>query len=266
MVLDKTIREAAAIDRLLRHYRAVGEGDWIPERGPDPPDFLIVNNLSQECAAVEHTSFIWPPDEIGWSSAVRAVIDEVRNAIRDHPSLFVLWIDHDRLEAYLADYSALSKAGIIAKWLIKELITRGVELPSGQPEVFTGPIRVVVTRYDSLRTGDVRLTRSMSTGSDLGIRLQVHMPSGRIVRSRIDQAHSALECYETMLTQKAARLTKATAATRVLAVDDYSMSLARLTDLAKVLNIPAGIDECYVWLVPEATFVDLLLLKNCEAL
>jgi hypothetical protein len=92
--------------------------------------------------------------------------------------------------------------------------------------------------------------RSMSMGSDLGIRVLARVEEGTIHVDRLDGPRTVLGELEGVLVRKAERLKAIDYGRRLLIVEYYASSRQSLEYIIVVLNVPQTIDELYFLVFP----------------
>jgi hypothetical protein len=264
-MLEKIEREEAAIARLVSHFKSIGRGDWECRRGPDPPDFILRAAASSIEMGVEHTSLIWPSEEIPWIRALNCVLEQVAEAVADRVSgMFALDVQHADVSQLARDFDAMSgrKRQDLKNWLSGELLARGPDLRLGQALYLNGGIKGTLTRLTGEGPCDIRVSRMLSRGSDLGYSLSVDLCTGQVTASRIQQEHSLLEHLERILSSKVARLRTWQGAQKVLLMDDWSAGQSNLVWLAKLVKPRTELNQIYIYSVRDHRIFELNELAN----
>ena len=248
-MLEKMQREEAAVARLVSHFKSIGRGTWEYRRGPDPPDFVLSTPTSGVEMGVEHTLLIWPTEEIPWVRAVNSVLQQAAEEIADRvPGLFALDIQHGDVSELARDFNALSKSKRrdAAKYLAEELVARAAGLRVGDSLPLYGRLKGTLTRLNAEGSCDIRVSRMLSLGNNLGYSLAVNLGTGQVKPSRVQQEQSLLEHLEGILLTKEQGLRGWQRGHRVLLIDDWSAGRDNLVWLAKLVTVPRGLDEVYI--------------------
>lgn len=141
--------EEEALRLFLDYFKETGQGKWEGNPGPNPPDFLIVNPESNSLAAVEHTRFYWPPQDLTFSRALQSVKQDVNKSTSScvH-GLFGVSIEHDNREAFSESFRALprGKRSGVSKWLAQEIVGIGTEMVVGEEEQLLNGLHLRVRR------------------------------------------------------------------------------------------------------------------------
>lgn len=250
--------EERAVEVFLDYLKEAGRGKWEGNRGPDPPDFIIANQQVGEIAAVEHTRFFWPPEELTLAWALQKVKQDVnRQIVNRVEGVFGVSIDHANREAFSESFSQLSRKNRrhVAEWLAREIASTGTTMGVTEEKGLHGPLPCRLIRFSDSGLGEMAWLRSMSTGSDLGVRPVAVQKEGEWYSrvERLDRPNTVLSELEATLRRKAEQIKSVEWGSRILLIEYFGPSL----DLIKpVLNVPERIDELYFLALPGPEIVE----------
>lgn len=247
--------EQEAIQVFLDYLKKAGRGSWEGNRGPDPPDFVIVNPATSQLAAVEHTRFFWPPEEQTFGHALHSVKRDVNQRIMNRVGgLFGVSIDHESRQAFSRSFNALGRAKQrnVSKWLAGQIETVGPTMAVRNEMHLDGPLPCTLIRYSDFGPGQIGWSRWMSMGNDLGIKLKAAEKDGswHIFVERLDRPDTVLYELEAVLRRKAESLKLVDYGSRILLIEYYASFLDTLKYIMTVMNVPQTIDELYFLVFP----------------
>jgi hypothetical protein len=249
------VTEQEAIQVFLDYLKKAGRGSWEATRGPEPPDFVIVNPQTSERAAVEHTRFFWPPEEQTFGQALQSVKRDVNERIMNRVrGLFGASIDHENRQAFSSSFDALARAkrSNVSKWLAGQIETVGPTMAVRNEMQLDGPLPCTLIRYSDFGRGQMAWLRSMSMGSDLGIKLKAAEKDGswHSFVERLERPDTVLYELEAVLRRKAESLKLVDYGGRMLLIEYYASLLDTLKYIMTVLDVPQTIDELYFLVFP----------------
>jgi hypothetical protein len=249
------LTEEEALQVFLDHLKKSGRGVWEGNPGPNPPDFIIVNPERNELAAVEHTRFFWPPEELTFGGALQRIKQDVNAQIEDRvQGVFGISIDHENRQAFSRDFNALPRAKQrnVSKWLAGQIETVGATMAVANRMHLDGPLPCTLIRYSDFGAGQMGWLRSMSIGNDPGIRLMAKQIEGSwdSFVERLDGSDTVLYELEAVLRRKAESLKSVDYGGRILLVEYYASLRQFLEAIMVVLDVPQTIDELYFLVLP----------------
>jgi len=250
---------------LLDYFKKTDRGMWEGNPGPDPPDFIITNPQATEIQAVEHTRFFWPPKEVTFDLALDSVKKDVNQRIRDRAQgVFGVSIDHGNREAFAKSFNALSrrKRRGVSEWLAQQIERIGARMAVTQEKHLHGPLPCTLIRYGGFDPGEMVWLRSMSMGSDLGIRPLANVEQSTIHVERLNGPNTMLGELEEVLRQKAKRLKSVHYGRRVLLVEYYASLRETLEYVMTVLNVPQTLDDVFFLMMYEESGPRIMEYKS----
>ena len=250
---------------LLDYFKKTDRGMWEGNPGPDPPDFIITNQQATEIQAVEHTRFFWPPEEVTFDLALDSVKKDVNQLIRNRAEgVFGVSIDHEKREAFSKSFSALSttKRRGVSEWLAKQIETIGATMAVAQEKHLDDAFPCTLIRYSDFAPGQMLWLRSMSMGSDLGIRLSANVEHSTIHVERLNGPNTMLGELERVLATKAESLKYIDYGRRTLLVEYYASLRETLEYVMTVLDVPQTLDDVFFLMMYEESGSRIIEYKS----